>query len=514
MYGFLIVLLSILVLLAGAILVMRHLFPLPDHQDRALSSAIAADASTVLGQKMFAGMAEHPGKSGYIPLSGGFDALASRLELARQAQHSIDAQYYIWRGDVSGHLLLKALYDAAQRGVRVRLLLDDNGIVGMDGMLASLNRLENFEVRLFNPSTIRWPKLAGFLFDFFRLNRRMHNKSFMVDGATAIVGGRNIGDEYFQVGDADSFIDLDVLATGPIVADTAASFDHYWNCHSVYPIEQIVRQNGDDRRYRDQLTEISKSPSALKVVKDLKSSAERFRNNEVEPGWGEIQLVVDDPAKGLGRAKNNQLLISQLAGILRQIEREIDLVSPYFVPGREGTKWFSDLARSKKVRILTNALTTTDVLVVHAGYTKYRRKLLEAGVELYELKPRHDKMSGRDELKRIGLSGASLHAKTIAFDDSNIFIGSFNFDPRSKYLNCEMGFLIVAEDLARHVSDDFDETFRKGTYKPILTADDKLAWLERDDEGELLIYQQEPGATLRQQIIIAIVGKLPVEWLL
>jgi len=215
----------LVVVVALAIVVARLIFPTPDIADRPASTAIPADNSTLLGRLMAEGMAAHPGKSGVLPLQSGHDALASRLSLAAAAQASIDAQYYIWQDDTSGILLLNALQQAAARGVRVRLLLDDNGVPGLDPYMAALNAQENFEIRLFNPSMLRRPKLLGYSFDFFRMNRRMHNKSFIVDGAAAIIGGRNIGNDYFQVGAEAFYVDMDALATGQIVPETATMFD-------------------------------------------------------------------------------------------------------------------------------------------------------------------------------------------------------------------------------------------------------------------------------------------------
>ena len=285
-------------------------------------------------------------------------------------------------------LLLEALDRAAKRGVRVRLLLDDNGVPGLDGFMAALNRDENFEIRLFNPSTIRSPKMAGYAIDFMRMNRRMHNKSMIADGAVAIIGGRNIGDEYFAIGDA-FYVDMDALAVGQIVPQTAATFDAYWNSASVYEVENIIPGTGDRAGFDRRVAEIQASPEAQELMAGLENGLARYASGQVPLEWTRVQLVADDPVKGLGIARRDQLMITRLAEILGQVEKRLDLVSAYFIPGKQGTAFFDGLARSgKQVNILTNALNTTDVLLVHAGYTKYRRKLLEAGVKLYELRLR------------------------------------------------------------------------------------------------------------------------------
>lgn len=498
------------------VITARLVFPLPDTSGRPDSRAMPADTATPLGRAMFEEMANRPAQSGVTPLQNGHDALASRLALAAVARQSIDAQYYIWHDDTSGILLLDALRQAAERGVRVRLLLDDNGVPGLDQFMAALNGLDTFEIRLFNPSTVRSPKLLGYTFDFFRMNRRMHNKSFIADGAAAIIGGRNIGDEYFAVGEDSFYIDLDVLVTGAVVPETAAVFDNYWNSASVLEVEKVIEGPGDLAAFEARAAEVSASAEATALQGDLQSSVKRYVTGAVVPEWTRVQLVADDPAKGQGIATRDQLMITRLGALLGDIGQRLDLVSAYFVPGTPGTEYFVDLARAgKEVRILTNALNTTDVLMVHAGYTKYRRELLEAGVDLFELKLRENKTPEADlQIKPLGLSGASLHAKTFAVDDERIFIGSFNFDPRSAILNCEMGFLIDSPTLARRISAGFDGPLKTVSYRPELTPEDKMIWHETTGDGKTLTYQEEPGATWLQQVAIVVIGLLPIEWLL
>jgi cardiolipin synthase C len=504
------------ILIAGAaILAARLIFPLPDIADRPASLSIPAAPETALGALHAEGLARHPGKSGVIGLRSGRDALGSRLALADKAERSIDAQYYIWHDDTSGIMLLEQLNRAAQRGVRVRLLLDDNGVPGLDDYMAALGAGENFEIRLFNPSTVRRPKMLGYAIDFLRMNRRMHNKALIVDGAVAIIGGRNIGDEYFELGKA-FYVDMDVLATGAIVPETAAMFDQYWNSASVFAVEDVIDGGGDPAAYAARAQEVMESDKARRLIADFRSSADVFAQGATALEWTDVQLVADDPVKGMGLARRDQLMISRLVDILGAVERRLDLVSAYFVPGKRGTALFAAMAQAgREVRILTNALDTTDVLMVHAGYSRYRRALLEAGIALFELKLRGDMTPEADlQIKPLGLSGASLHAKTFAVDDARIFIGSFNFDPRSAMLNCEMGFLIDSPDMARAVSRAFDGTIARISYRPDLTPEGKMIWREEMQEGRDVIYQEEPGATWFQQIGLAIIGVLPVEWLL
>ncbi len=236
------------------------------------------------GRNGYGGERYPPRKIGVFPLRGGHDALASRLALIAAAEASIDAQYYIWHDDTSGILLLDALYQAARRGVRVRLLLDDNGVPGLDGFMATLNTQENFEIRLFNPSTIRNPKSLGYTFDFFRMNRRMHNKSLIADGAVAILGGRNIGDEYFEVGDDNFYVDMDVLAAGAIVPETAAIFDAYWNSPSVFEAEKIIREESNLPVFEARSRDIRKGTDAIEFLNEASDSATEYAkgNSQLE----------------------------------------------------------------------------------------------------------------------------------------------------------------------------------------------------------------------------------------
>ena len=497
------------------VLVMRLMFPVPPTEGRAPQAALPPDPGTLLGAQMAAGAALHPGLSGVVALADGHDALASRLALAEVAQRSIDAQYYIWHDDTSGILLLDAYRRAAARGVRVRLLLDDNGVHGLDPIMATLDALPNLEIRLFNPSTIRRPKMLGYTFDFARMNRRMHNKAMIADGAAAIIGGRNIGDEYFQVGDA-FYLDMDALATGPIVADTAAIFDDYWNSASVIEAGRVLTATPDPAAFDARLAEVRASDAARDLRDGLSNSAARYAQGGQALEWVRVSVMADDPVKGEGRARADQLLIARLAPLLQSAQHRIDLASAYFVPGRAGTALLAGIAQSgRDLRVLTNALNTTDVVMVHAGYTKYRRDLLKAGVRLYELKLRANATpeSGH-QLMPFGLSGASLHAKTFALDARRVFIGSFNFDPRSAHLNCEMGFLIDSPTMARRVSDGFDGPLDAVSYRPQLSADGRMVWQETTAPDQVVTWQQEPGADWLTQAALVVIGLLPVEWLL
>ncbi|HHL21848.1 MAG TPA: phospholipase D family protein, partial [Aliiroseovarius sp.] len=427
------------------ILALRLAFPLPSLKGRQASTFIPASADTLLGQMIVPLAQAHPGQSGVLTLRRGADAFAARMLLANAAKTSIDAQYYIWQNDPSGVILLDALRRAALRGVRVRLLVDDNGTPGLDAELAALNALPNFEVRIFNPFTLRNPRSLSYLFDFSRLNRRMHNKSFTVDAVASIVGGRNIGDIYFAYGADNLYYDMDVLAVGQAAEDVSTNFDRFWNSLSAYPADLILKQADTGLTALADAVARAKADPARQEYRQTVETGEMFRalsEGNLSLEWVDVRVLSDDPAKGLEPVPDDRLLVSRMIKVLGAVENRIDLVSAYFVPGEILTQYFASQARAGvRIRTLTNSQEATDVLPVHAGYISYRHRLLDAGVEIYELKAMQDhKLT--DQLGLRPRSQTSLHAKVFSVDDNRIFIGSFNFDPRSARLNCEMGFLI------------------------------------------------------------------------
>lgn len=461
---------------------------------------------------------QHPQQSGVAVLAQGTDAFAARMLLADAATRSIDVQYYIWRGDLTGYLLLDRLRQAADRGVRVRLLLDDHGVSGLDPEIVALQAHPHIEVRLWNPFNLRRLKMASYTFDFSRLNRRMHNKSFTIDGHASVVGGRNVGDEYFDTGLTPLFVDLDVLLIGAIVPAIGADFDRYWNSPSAYPAQQIIApmeagdpigQGLEPFRHSAQLAEYQTLLQSSELVNKLAAGT-------LDMEWTQVTLVSDDPAKGQGAIASDRLLSGRMFNAVGPIEQQFDGVSAYFVPGAAGVQVFAGLEeRGVQVRILTNALESTDVLPVHAGYSKRRKQLLEDGVQLFELR----RQAAPDSPIRkfgsfgvLGSSGASLHAKTFAVDGQRIFVGSFNFDPRSAMLNTEMGVLIDSERLAGSLHQLFDSGFG-GLAWQVEERAEQLVWVEPHvADGSVL--STEPGSSLWRRIAIKVIGWLPVEWLL
>ncbi|WP_051303283.1 phospholipase D family protein [Comamonas composti] len=508
---------------------------LPPLTDRSESRALPEDQArqTRLGQALAPLQEQHPGRSGIHPLPDAHDAFAARALLARAAERTLDVQYYIWRGDTTGHLLLGELHQAAERGVRVRLLLDDGGTAGLDNELAALNQHPKVEVRLFNPFVQRTPKFLGYLTDFSRTQRRMHNKSFTADSQASIVGGRNIGDEYFAATDGVLFADLDVMAAGPVVQSIAQAFDLYWNSASAYPVDRLLPVLPDyavAKAYQSLRFEIQR-PRARDYVQAVTQS--RFSTEllagELPLHWAHATLVSDDPAKVLGQADEQGLLLTQLAPVIGQPLRELDLVSPYFVPTQAGVDALAALSRQGvKVRVLTNSLQATDVALVHAGYARYRKPLLEQGIALYELRRQPgatpDAPRASTSVKAMGSSGSgsspgssgtSLHAKTFAIDRQRVFVGSFNFDPRSALLNTEMGLVIESPALAAQMSEMLDHSLAHAAYALDLDTQGRLRWTSLAGQPPLpQTTDTEPGTHVLQRLMLHILGWLPIEGLL
>jgi putative cardiolipin synthase len=492
---------------------------LPSLEGRVATSAMTDTADTRLGRGLAPGLSSHPGKSGFHALPVPTDAFAARVLLAGAAQKSLDLQYYIWHGDQTGNLLFEAVWRAAERGVRVRILLDDANTAGEDETIAALDAHPNIEVRLYNPLMLRGARLLNFMTDFARVNRRMHNKSFTADNQVTIVGGRNIGNEYFGAGDAVEFTDLDVLGIGPVVKDVSSEFDLYWNSASAYPASSILGLTGADARARLEATFAAAraDPASAAYIEALRKTQllQQLVDRQLPLEWASATVVRDDPAKTLDTtARKDVLLLTELLPIIGPPSRSFDLVSPYFVPGDEGTAALERLAaRGVDVRILTNSLAATDVPPVHAGYAKRRCDLLRAGVRLYELKP-----SARQQGERSTPPGSSssvqLHAKTSALDRDRLFVGSFNFDQRSAFLNTEMGIVIDSPALAQRLAAAFDVEVPKQAYELRVAANGHCPeWIERTPAGEVG-YEVDPGTSAAQRGWIQFLEMLPIDWLL
>ncbi|MBA2430620.1 MAG: phospholipase D family protein, partial [Chthoniobacterales bacterium] len=365
--------------------------PLPSLEGRTTSTAILETSGTRLSQVIRPLVEQHPGLSGIYPLADSEDAFAPRAHLAKLAERTLDVQYYMWKNDLTGTLLFEVLHAAADRGVRVRLLLDDNTTSGLDPTLAALDSHPNIEVRLFNPFVVRKPRI-GYATDFMRANRRMHNKSFTADNLVTIIGGRNIADEYFGAAGGLLFVDLDVGAAGPVVTDVSRDFDRYWASDSSYPADRIIGAVDPARIEEVALaaSDAERDPAAVAYMTAMRESpfVRRLVEGRLEFAWARTRMISDDPAKGLGLAAPEKLFPQKLREIIGDPSDQVDLVAPYYIPTASGADSFKNMAkRGLKVRVLTNSLAALDVPLVHAGYSKHRRALLDAGITLYEMHP-------------------------------------------------------------------------------------------------------------------------------
>ena len=499
---------------------------LPKAGERTPSKALTDTQNTPLAAVVRPRVAAHPGQSGIHALADAHDALAARLALTDAAQRSLDVQYYIWKKDMTGRVLVERLFRAADRGVRVRMLLDDLGTMPSDKVLLAIDSHPNIEVRMFNPVATRSMRMVGLISDFARINRRMHNKSFTADGQVSIVGGRNIGDEYFGAHAGANFADLDVALIGPVVSQVSEEFDIYWNHAASIPIANLSQQNTTADSLAAQrlvLAAHHETTADSDYAAMLRDSpfARQVRNRNLTFDWGRATVVVDHPDKVFSSSSDTTThLAPQLRKLTDETKRELFLVSPYFVPGKEGVALLSAVRRrGSRVVVITNSLASTDGVPVHAGYQRYRRDLLEAGVELYEIKPaatdRRDRRSGGGFFGSRGSggsSGASLHAKTFAFDRRVGFVGSYNLDPRSSRLNTEMGVLFECPDLAKRLPESLERDIDSNMYRMEIDGG-RLVWVTREGGNEVR-YTTEPQSSAWKRAKVRVLSWLPIEWLL
>ncbi|CAN0624628.1 cardiolipin synthase C [Burkholderia multivorans] len=502
-----------------ALLALVACASLPPLVDREPAHAIADTGNTRLGTAFRSRATDHPGQDAFHLLRDPVDALDARVLLADRADRSLDLQYYIWHDDLTGHTLADAVIRAADRGVRVRALLDDLGTNADDRKLLEISAHPNIEIRLFNPVAARTFKKIGAALEFARVNRRMHNKAMIADNQAAIVGGRNIGDEYFGASSMLEFGDLDVVVHGPVVTDISTEFDTFWNSPYAYPVNTLVGHDAppggldEERgRLRDDLRAMEDNPYVL-VAKQRLDQIVHGQGTELS--WGHATVLYDDPSK-IAHAPDDSEghLMPQLRALALQPEHELLIVSPYFVPGEDGVARLRTLtARGVRVTVLTNSLASTDVAAVHAGYRRYRRALVEAGVRLYERRPSGDKSISKQVL--FGSSRASLHAKTYVFDRTSIFIGSMNLDPRSLKLNTEIGVYCESPAIATDVAADLDSRLDQIAWRVELRTDPagkrRLKWIQTDADGATTEFDAEPDVSAARRMEIWFLGLLPIE---
>ena len=493
---------------------------LPPRPELPPEHALQDTSDTALARGLAPRLASHPGQAVFYPLLSGTDAFAMRIALARTAQRSLDVQYYIFEPDNTGLTLLAEIMATADRGVRVRVLLDDIHLAGLDQALSAIDAHPNVEVRLFNPFASRDVRLFEYVTDFRRIDRRMHNKSLTADNQLTIVGGRNVGDEYYGASETD-FTDLDLLAAGPVVSEVSAVFDDYWNSEAAYPLSALARPlSGDEAEAQQQKlrTYLDEHAVAMRATPYGKSVLETgivqlIQQDRLPEFWGDATVIADRAAKVLSPPDDDSThAIPKLVQFLGSARHDLTLISPYFVPSKAAMAWLIDLQkRGVQVRILTNSYGATDVSIVHAGYAPKRRALLEAGVILYELKPSAYAEIAKEKKRRGpgGSSRASLHAKTYMVDRQRLFIGSLNLDPRSAKLNTEMGIVVDSKELCEMLGSGVDESLLDAAYQVVL-EDGAMQWITREG-GVLRTYTSEPDMNAWDKFKQGVMRILPVE---
>ena len=467
----------------------------------------------------------HPDLSGYHPIVTGANAFAARSILTGMATRNIDAQYYIWHDDQAGQLMLKDLWDAAERGVIVRLLLDDfNNSGKFDQHLLRFASHPNIAVRIINPLMYRKFQTLNYVTGLPRINRRMHNKSMTFDKQITIIGGRNIGDEYLSNDTNSQFADLDVLLIGKVVADIDNSFASYWSAPISFDIETLATlDKGETTDFLEGLDKLrddekNNSKSSLDVYKTAiedSSIDSDLINKRVPFRWTDMQFLSDDVGKLTKTVPADTNLVHQLRTLLGSPTKRLTIISSYFVPTKDGVNTLVELAKAGiDIKILTNSFDATDVTAVHSGYSQWRPSLLRAGVKIYELKSTASEEKRENKLwKARSQSSTSLHAKTFAVDDYQVFIGSYNVDPRSANINTEMGVIINDEELAKQLHSALSDDLLSQAYEVQLLENGNLQWLTEED-GKKVIYDSEPRVDISDHVWLAIMSWLPIDWLL
>ena len=479
-------------------------FKLPER----LESYKHVDAGgTLLGRAARQWLRKNDAACGALRLESGRDALGLRLGLIDRAERTIDIQSYLIRDDISGNLVALHLAAAADRGVRVRLLMDDALTHEIDAGLLTLDVHDNIEVRVFNPFPRRRSRLISFIANFNILNRRMHNKSFTVDNQVTIVGGRNLADEYFQSGGQLEFIDEDLLAIGAVVDDVSDGFDAYWNSQEAIPINAfntMVPHSSleDSTQQGRKYLEKYRDGEFLNSVDDR--LAKQLTDGTLALVRAKAAVIQDYPdkiRKLLPRSTSiTTIFLQQTVAVATS---ELIIISPYFVPQKEGVEFFGDMVRKGvRVVIISNSLASTNHSSVHAVYARYRKPLLKQGVELYELRPH---VASSDSTTKL-----TLHSKVATIDRTRLFVGSFNLDPRSLYLNTEMGMMVDSDELAGSMAASILESLPDIAYQLQLSEKGRLQWLLRADSGDEVI-TTEPRTTWWLRFKTKLMSLLPIE---
>jgi putative cardiolipin synthase len=496
------------------------------------TTALATPEATTLGRNVAARAREHPGLSGFRLIVDGKDSFALRLSIAAKAERTLDLQYFLLQQDDTGNLLLAALLDAADRGVRVRILLDDAQAFDAGSTIRPLAAHPNIEIRIYNPFVVRqqlaFLRGAEFLLESGRLNYRMHNKLFVADNAVAITGGRNIGDECFQASSTVEFGDFDLAVAGPMVQRLSRGFDRYWNDKLAVPVETLPLGKptaADLDACRAGLAEHRRKMATTDYVRSLPTGDRLAEIVSAKSPlvWAKAEFAYDTPDKAQATASEQpgSLMWQRVAQAAEEAQRELIIVSPYLVPGAAEMALLQRLReRGVKVRVLTNSLASTDMPIAHAGYLRYRVPLLEAGVGLYEVRARPGRpYTSRGLIKSGSSEQFALHAKVFVIDRQRVFVGSMNFDQRSLNINTEQGLIIDSPELARLAAERFAAIVEPAnSYRLTLDAADgaagaALRWVSVED-GKTVTYDSEPGVDPVKLARVRLLSLLPIDHLL
>jgi cardiolipin synthase C len=496
--------------MALLVLLISACASLPRHVEKSHSVALPDPGTTSLG-RIVAGEEGNKNLSGVRLLSSGDEALADLIALADHAERTLDVQYYIIHQDDSARLLLHHVRLAADRGVRVRVLVDDLNTAGEDRRFLHLGEHANLEVRVFNPFPggrfATWTRFVASATDIRRINHRMHNKLFVADNALAITGGRNIGDEYFTLDQRSNFIDLDVVAAGAIVPELSQSFDAFWNSKYAYPIASVA-------------SPVSAEAATSPRLDDAVAMSSNWVERELDSGtlpltWVPATVLADRPAKIASEAspQEEETIANNLSALMRSAKQELIVISPYFVPGKEGVALMRQLVdQGVHIRILTNSLASTDSPLVHTGYARYRVELLKLGIELSEVRPKLGQKRARFHPFRS--ANASLHAKALVIDQKTVFIGSMNMDARSAHTNSELGLVIRSAEIARQVTSLLDDISADGSYTLQLQDNsERIEWTSGESGSEKIWYT-DPETTRLQRFSLKVLAPFAPEELL
>ena len=435
--------------------------------------------------------------NGFYPLTEGFDAFGARLKLMDNAQKSLDVQYFLMKPDNAGLVFAAQMLRAADRGVRVRFLLDDIFTTVDVDSLAILDTHPNIEVRLFNPIARQGIPLLNYLGHFSLTNRRMHNKSFVTDNRMAVVGGRNIAVEYYQLEASGEFVDFDMFAVGPVVKEVSSQFDLYWNHELAVPLSAFYNEDDKEKIMATRVLldqEMAKAGQSIYAEAIQTPVLKKFQAGEASPFIAPARLVTDNPDKLLQEiSDDHKIVASEIRQALLDAESEIILITPYFIPRKGGLELLRKIQdKGVRVTVLTNSLATNNHTPVHSAYASYRRRLLDAGVELWEARVDAAKIilpDGESQLDKL-----TLHTKGILIDRKRVFVGSLNLDPRSIDINTEMGLLVDSAEMVAGMTDSVREHIPLVAYQVKMDEDRKLSWHAIID-GREVIESKEPQTT-------------------